>query len=111
MSAIAVVFLFVECADEKVSTLKELESFSEEIKFNSDNYTQEEWDIAKNQFDIICEELDNYEYTEEELKYIGEMKGECTALFVRQSASDFENQLNGLGQELKGFIEGFTDGF
>jgi len=109
ISMIALGLFLVSCTDKKISALKELESFTEEIKYSSDHYTQDEWDNAQNEFCIICEELDNYDYTDEELNYIGRMKGECTALFARHTVSDLKKSLNRIGQEVKGFVEGFTE--
>ena len=53
------VCVFLSCTDKTASALNDLESFTEELSAHYKNYTQEDWDIAENQFDMICEELDN----------------------------------------------------
>jgi hypothetical protein len=97
------------CIGEKESALNDLEAFTEQLKSGTDNYTQEDWDIAYNQFEAICTELDNNEYTDDELKYIGKCKGECTAIFAKHFASDFKRSINRIGKEVEGFIEGVAE--
>ena len=103
--------LFMSCSDEKTDAMNDLEAITEELTTKSADYTQEDWDIAENQFGLICEELDQYEFTDEQLKHIGKLKGKCTSVFARKKASDFKNSLHRLGQEAEGFIEGLTGDF
>ena len=101
--------LFMGCSDEKTDALNDLEAITEEITTKSADYTQEDWDIAENQFGLICEELEQYEYTDEQLKHIGKLKGKCTAVLARKKASDLKNSLHRIGKEAEGFIEGITE--
>ena len=102
--------LLMGCSDEKNDALNDLEAITEELTTKSADYTQEDWDIAENQFGVICEELDHYEFTDEQLKHIGELKGKCTAVFTRKKVSNIKNSLHRLGQEAEGFINGLKDG-
>ena len=105
------ILLLISCSDEKTDTLNDLEAITEELTTKSADYTQEDWDIAENQFGLICEKLDQYEYTDEQLKHIGKLKGKCTAVFARKKASDFKNSFHRIGKEVEGFIEGVTGEF
>lgn len=96
------------CSDRRASALADLEALSEELVSGTDNYTEEDWDIAKDQFGKICEELDQYEYTDEELKQIGKLKGKCTGIFARRAASEIKRSIHRFGKEVEGFIEGIT---
>ena len=104
------ILLLMGCSDEKTDALNDLEAITEEITTKSANYTQEDWDIAENQFGLICEELEQYEFTDEQLKHIGKLKGKCTAVFACKKASDFKNSLHRIGKEVEGFIEGISGG-
>ena len=50
------------------------------------------------------------EYTEEELKEIGRLKGLCLAQITKNSVHSFKNQLQDLMKEAEGLFEGFTTG-
>lgn len=106
---LGLIILFGGCIGEKESALNDLKTLTEQLKLGTENYTQEDWDIAQNQFEMICEELDNNEYTDEELKLIGKYKGECTAIFAKHFASDFMKSIDRIGKEVEGFIEGVTE--
>ena len=103
------VCVFLSCTDKTASALNDLESFTEELSAHYKNYTQEDWDIAENQFDMICEELDNYDYTDEELVKIGKLKGRCTAIFAAKVVHDVKESIHRFGKEAEGFLEGISD--
>ena len=104
------ILLFMGCSDEKTDALNDLEAITEELTTKSADYTQEDWDIAENQFGLICEELEQYEFTDKQLKHIGKLKGQCVAIITRKKTSDIKNSLHRLGQEAEGFINGLKDG-
>lgn len=100
--------LLIACSDKKADALNDLEAMTEQLTTETTEFTQDDWDVEQNQFDQICEELEQYNFTDQELKYISELKGRCTAVFARKKASDFKNDLHRMGQEVKGFLDGFT---
>lgn len=104
-----IVLTFVSCTDKRVNAMSELEAFTEELTTNATHYTDEDWDIAQNQFDVICEELEQYDYTDEELKQIGKLKGRCKVVFAKRAASDFSKSLHRFSKEMEGFFEGITN--
>jgi len=102
--------LLTGCSNKNIDTINDLEAMTEDLTTKYGDYTQEDWDIAENQFGLICEELEQYEFTDEQLKHIGELKGKCTAVFARKKASDLKNSLHRIGKEVEGFIEGISGG-
>jgi len=110
IALIAILSLFISCMDLKINPLDKMESFTEELEQNSANYTQEDWDVAENQYELICEELDQYDYTDEELRHIGKLKGRCTAIFAKHVVSGVKRDLHRFGQEVEGFFEGVKEG-
>lgn len=104
------ILLLMGCSDGKTDALNDLEAITEELTTKSADYTQEDWDIADNQFGLICEELEQYEFTDEQLKHIGELKGKCTAVFARKKASDVKKSFHRIGKEVEGFIDGLKEG-
>lgn len=110
MVIVTLTMSLISCADEKKTTINDLEALTESLTTESAEYTQEDWDIAENQFDVICEQLDQYDFTDAELKKIGKLKGKCTAIFAKKTASDVARSIHRLGKEAEGFIQGFADG-
>lgn len=100
----------ISCIDEKKSAINDLEALTEALSTESAEFTQEDWDIAENQFNMICEELDEYDLTDAELKKVGRLKGKCTVIFAKKTASDVARSIQRIGKEAEGFIEGIADG-
>lgn len=105
---ILITMFLIGCSDKKADALNDLEAMTEQLTTETSDFTQDDWDVARNQFNQICEELEQYDFTDQELKHISELKGKCTAVFARKKASDFKNDLHRMGQEVKGFLDGFT---
>ena len=103
------VCLFLSCTDKTASALNDLENFTEELSDQCRNYTQEDWDISESQYNMICEELDNYDYTDEELVKIGKLKGRCTTIFAAKVVNDVKESIHRFGKEAEGFFEGVSD--
>lgn len=60
-------------------------------------------------YSAIEKELAKHEYTDEELKEIGRLKGKCMGYLTKQSLKDLEKQIKDLTKELEGGIEGFLE--
>ena len=97
------------CTDSREAAVSELEQFTEHLEQSSASFTDDDWATAQHQFADIVEELDNYEYTDDELKHIGKLKGKCTARFARAAANDLKRTLHRWGKEAEGFIDALSD--
>ena len=111
------VALFTSC-DKRQSAIDDLESFSEELKENASEYTNEDWEEAGNQYQMLVEQVDQYEYTDEELKEIGKLKAKCFRSFAKSSAKalkstmhNFKMQLDGASEEMEDALDEFKDIF
>lgn len=104
----ALVFSFTSC-DSSQSAINDLEALLHEIETNYQSYTEEDWENMSMSYSAIEEELTKHEYTDEELKEIGRLKGKCTGYLTKQSLKDLERQVKDLAKELEGGIEGFLE--
>ena len=104
----AVVFSFASC-DSSQSAINDLETLLHEIETNHQSYTEEDWENISMSYSAIEEELAKHEYTDEELKEIGRLKGKCMGYLTKQSLKDLEKQIKDLTKELEGGIEGFLE--
>jgi hypothetical protein len=104
----ALVFSFTSC-DSSQSAINDLEVLLQEIETNYQTYTEEDWENISLSYSAIEEELAKHEYTDEELKEIGRLKGKCMGYLTKQSIKDLEKQIKDLTKELEGGIEGFLE--
>jgi hypothetical protein len=95
--------------DSSQSAINDLEVLLQEIETNYQTYTEEDWENMSLSYSAIEEELAKHEYTDEELKEIGRLKGKCMGYLTKQSIKDLEKQIKDLTKELEGGIEGFLE--
>lgn len=104
----ALALSFTSC-DSSQSAINDLETLLHEIESNYQSYTEEDWENMSLSYSAIEEELAKHEYTDEELKEIGRLKGKCIGYLTKQSLNDLEKQIKDLTKELEGGIEGFLE--
>ena len=106
---IFVMLLGMISCDSSQSAIRDLEMLLNEIETNYQSYSEEDWENMSLSYSAIEEELAKHEYTDEELKEIGRMKGRCLGYLTKQSIKEIEKQLEDFGKELEGSIEGFLE--
>lgn len=84
--------VFTSCETSQ-TPVDELSSLLEKIDNNSENYSEEDWNNITNEFTEIEEELSKYEYTDEELKEIGRIKGQILAKMAKSAVKDLKKQM------------------
>lgn len=109
----AILVLCMMGCKSKHSPVNRLEYLTVEIQENAQNYTKEDWVTLIEELELIESEIEQYksEYTDEELKEIGRLKGQCLAQFTKYSMETFKNGLIDVLKEAEGLIEGFTQEF
>ena len=106
--AFVMLLCMISC-DSSQSAIRDLEVLLNEIETNYQSYSEEDWENMSLSYSAIEEELAKHEYTDEELKEIGRMKGRCLGYLTKQSIKEIEKQLEDFGKELEGGIEGFLE--
>ncbi len=101
-------FGFVSCNSSQ-SAIKDLEMLLNEIEVNHQSYSEEDWESISMSYSAIEEELAKHEYTDEELKEIGRIKGRCLGYLTKQSIKDIEKRIKDFSKELEGGIEGLLE--
>lgn len=105
------VLLITSCTS-KHTPVNRLEKLSEVLQANASEYTEEDWKTTADELELIESDIEQYkdEYTDEELKEIGRLKGICLAQFTKYSIKAFKNGLDDAMKEAEGVMEGFTQG-
>ena len=90
-----------------------LADLTEEVQANGSNYSAEDWKAVSNELDAIENEIEQYrdEYTDEELKEIGRLKGILLAQYTKFSIKSIKGGAKNAITEAEGLIDGFLNSF
>lgn len=111
LASVLVAMIFSSCSS-KQDPINELEELAFELKENSEDYSQSDWEKIAVKYSEIEDQLQQYEYTDEELKQIGKLKAQCVRAIVHSSANNlkdlmhsFQMQLEGASEEMEGAMD------
>ena len=90
--------------------MEDLQKFTERIEQKSDKWSEADWDDAVMHYSEICQTIERYDYSEEELRTIGNLKGRCLAQFSKHAFDNGRQDIHDAFIELGGAIEGLLDG-
>ena len=95
----------------KQGPINDLADLTEDVKANYENYTEEDWNAFAEEYELIEQELEEYQdqYSDEEKKEIGRLKGKCLAYITKYSVKSFKNSMDNALKEAEGIFEGFSD--
>ena len=112
MFCVSLVFCLFACTT-KMDPIGNLADLAEEVQVNGSNYSGEDWRAVANELDAIESELEQYkgEYTDEELKEIGRLKGILLAQYTKYSVKSIKNGVENAMKEAEGLIDGFLNSF
>lgn len=106
--AIICSLLTISCNNAKTS-IDELSLLIEDIEENSDNYTDEDWEYVIEEYSLIEQEMENYEYTDEELREIGRLKGIFAMKIAKQVLKDYTEDIKDLQLQFEGGLDGIKE--
>ena len=109
---ILLISFFISSCESKETPISDLDDLIEEISENSEEYSDEDWEEAALQYQHIEDVLEKYqsEYSDKELRCIGEKKGKCLAFFAKRSVKKLQKNMEDLMYEASGIVEGFYGG-
>ena len=88
-----------------------LENLLEKVEKNGNSFNEEEWESVFNELDCIENEIDKKNYSKEELREIGRLKGRLLGCITRTALGDMQEQLTGVSAILTGGLVGFLEAF
>ena len=98
--------LMMACATVEEKSLRSLQELYEDLELNHENYTAEDWEKAQVEFELITAQMKLHNYTDEQLREIGKLKGKCSAYLSKGVFKKLEKGLIELGGAMEGFFEG-----
>ena len=94
--------------NSKQAAINDLRSLRDDIAINGGNYDVNDWLKAKDRFEKVNEKLNKYrdEFSYEESRQIGQLKGECIAEFGKNVLLNIGNKALNAKGEIEGIVEG-----
>lgn len=104
-------WLLTSC-HSKNDPVNELSVLTEQLSEDTSDYTEEDWETVSNQLEVIDAEIQQYrdQYTDEEMKEIGRLKGKCAGLIAKKAMNSATQKLEDISKQAEGMIEGFMEG-
>lgn len=106
---VVMIAVFVMSCNTSQSAISDLESLVEKVEKNRKEYTEEDWTSVMKEYSTINESLKENEYTEEELKEIGRLKGRYVGLLTKSAMKVAGSQLKTLLKQFEGGMEGLGE--
>lgn len=108
-----ILVLCMTSCHSKRTPINRLENLTTEIQNKASDYTAEDWNAVADELEVIESEIEQYkdEYTDEELKEIGRLKGILLAQYTKASVNSITSGVENAMKEAEGLVEGLFDGF
>ena len=98
------------CQSREEKVISQLDRLSERIEKDGNNFDAEDWEEAIEDFAEIHEDMQDCEFTKEQLRELGKKEGKVSAILAKEGSKalgrEFKNFLGNFGAFAKGFKEG-----
>lgn len=102
------------CKSKEERVIDQLNTLTEKVEKNSSTWDGEQWEKAMEDLEKIHQQMGDCEFTDEQLRTLGEVEGRLTTVIVSEGAKSIGKSvgsfLKGAGSYLKGFQEGVEEG-
>lgn len=109
-TAFFAVVLCCSCSS-KQGPINDLEDLAFELEENSEDYSQSDWEEAAIRYSEIEEQMEQYEYTDEELRQVGKLKAKCLKSIAKSSGKILREQIHSVQMQLQGAFDEIEDMF
>lgn len=106
-------FFCLSACTTKQGLISDLANLTEEVKTYGASYSEDDWKSVAEELDAIEKEIELHkdEYTNEELKEIGRLKGILFAQYTKNTVMSIKERAESAVNETEGLIEGFLNSF
>ena len=108
--ALVFVALFISsCQSQEEKAIDKLDTLVERVEKNGNDYSADDWKAVVKDLEAINKEMENYDYSKEELKEIGRKEGRIMVMMTHEAAkylkNNYQSILEGVGSFAKGIKE------
>lgn len=100
--------LFCLSCGNRQEAIENLRTLVEDIRSNGNEYTAEQWADAEGIFEEVCDELEQYEYTQDEKTEISRLKGEYTLAVAQWKVQDKIDVVRDVIEQVSGAVKGLS---
>ena len=101
--------LVLTSCNNKQAPVRKLETLDRTLMQKSDSFTTQDWEAAIAEYEQIERELSMYNYTDEELRMIGRMKGRLWAKISKEYLNTAAEGIDAYLKMFEGALEGFME--
>ena len=101
---------FASCKSREEKVISKLESLSERIDKKGHTFDAEDWAEAFEDLEDIHADMEDCEFTREELKKIGRADGRLTAIIAKEGAKALGRETSSFLRNFSSFTKGFQEG-
>lgn len=102
--------ILCSCKSKEEKAIDRLKELTEKIEKNSSNWDMEQWSEALGELEKMQSELNGCNFTEEQLKELGQVEGQLTTIMIQGGGAALGNSVESYLNEANSFMEGFQDG-
>lgn len=103
-------FLCSSCKSKEEKVISKLESLSERIDKNGQNFDAEDWEEAFEDLEDIHEDMGDCEFTKEQLREVGRADGRLTTIIAKEGAKSLGREASSLLKSISSYAKGFQKG-
>ena len=104
----SILFSFLSCSSKEENVVNQLYALAERIEEEGETFTEKDWNEAWEEFEVIHEEMEDCNFTREEIQEIGRIEGKLFVVFIKKLGRDiidFGFYVNGFASGIKEKIE------
>lgn len=103
--SLAAILLFASCATPEEKSMRTLQELYNDMELNHEQYTIEDWEKAQVEFEVITAQMKLHNYTDDQLREIGKLKGKCSAYLTKGLFKRAEKGMIEFGGLIEGYLE------
>jgi hypothetical protein len=114
MKVIRIIYVFLivlvigSCSREE-ATLSDYRNLVQELKVNSSDYTEEEWQDIVTEYNSLEERIANCKFSSKEKKELNKLRGQCAAYMLKAVYKQAEFQMQDALEQFSDIGEGFQE--
>lgn len=113
-SIIATLLLIVlslsSCKSREEKVISDLDNLSERIEKHGSEFDADDWKDALEDFANLHEDMQDCEFTKEQLRELGKKEGKVSAILAKEGAKALGKELNNFLGNFGAFAKGFKEG-
>lgn len=102
------VFLVCSCSREE-SSLSDYRSLAKELKVNSSDYTEEDWERVIKKYKKLEEKVSRCDFSKKEKKELNKLRGQCAAYMLKSISKQTKNKVEDVMEQFSDMAEGFNE--